>query len=317
MGESELTREVRRRYGVPDGVLLRASGREVLACLPGYEIAVRGVAAHPDSLSRSRRGGRRPLSQVDTELGNVLVREYRKGGLLRLIRGRRFLGAWRPLKELVLHRRLEALGVPVCEAVGCVVLRGALGWRGFLLMRERPEAVDLEAWLYGVPVAAAVPPREILRRAGRAVRRLHDAGVSHPDLHAKNLLVTGTGRVLVLDLDRAAACDHPLDDEARLRNLARLGRAIEKHRLKGLTAGRREALRFLEGYAGDADAAQEWLERARAYLLPTLALRMAWWRLKGEARPWQGGAAYAHGSGADEDSRLTDGGSKPFAEAGS
>lgn len=253
---------------------------------------MRGVAAHPDALATSKRGGRRPLSQLDTQLGNVLVREYRKGGLLRFVRGRRFFGRWRPLMELVLHRRLEALGVPVVEAVGAVVMRGALGWRGFLLSREVPVSVDLEAWLYGVPIETGRPRREILKAAGHAVRRLHDAGVSHPDLHPKNLLVTGSGDVLVLDLDKAGALDEPLPVPARLRDLARLGRSIEKHRMKGLSAGRREALRFLEGYAGSADAAAEWLELIRSRLLKGLSLRMAWWRLIGENRPWTGWKAY-------------------------
>lgn len=292
MGESELTREVRRRYGVPDGIQLRADQREVLACLPGYEISVRGVAAHPDALKRSKRGGRRPLSEVETGLGTVLVREYRKGGVLRFVRGRRFFGSWRPLSELVLHRRLAALRVPVSDAVGCVILRGLLGWRGFLLTKEVPGSVDLEAWLYGVPLETGLPRHEVLRRAGRAVRRLHDAGVSHPDLHAKNLLVTRDGEVLVLDLDKAGALDEPLDEETRIANLARMGRAIEKHRLKGLPTGRREALRFLEGYAGSTDAAAEWLSRIRVRLRRGLGLRMAWWRLIGEKRPWTGWKAY-------------------------
>ncbi|MDJ0972973.1 MAG: lipopolysaccharide kinase InaA family protein [Planctomycetota bacterium] len=292
MAESELTREVRRRYEVPDGIQLRVDRREVLACLPGYDIAVRGVAAHPDALPASTRGGRRPLTQLESELGTVLVREYRKGGLLRFVRGRRFFGRWRPLMELVLHRRLHAVNVPVTEAVGCVVLRGALGWRGFLLTHEVPRSVDLEAWSYGVPLETGLSSQEVLRRAGRAVRRLHDEGVSHPDLHLKNLLLTSEGKVLVLDLDKAHALDHPLPESARIRDLARMGRGIEKHRMKGLTTGRRESLRFLEGYAGSLDAAHEWLERVRSRLRRGLSLRMAWWRLIGENRPWTGWRAY-------------------------
>ena len=39
-------------------------------------------------------------------------------------------------------------------------------------------------------------------------------------------------------------------------------------------------------------AAHEWLERVRARLERGLALRMAWWRLLGENRPWTGWRAY-------------------------
>ena len=70
----------------------------------------------------------------------------------------------------------------------------------------------------------------------------------------------------------------------------RLGRSIEKHRLKGIRAGRREALRFLTGYAGTLEAGERWLERVRQRLRRGLALRRVWWRLRGEARPWRGAA---------------------------
>jgi tRNA A-37 threonylcarbamoyl transferase component Bud32 len=187
----------------------------------------------------------------------------------------------------VLQRRLPALGVPVAEAQGCVVLRRAGGWRGFLLLREVEGACDLEAVLHGQRPPCPASLRTLLERAGEAVRRLHDAGVPHPDLHPKNLLVTPQGKVLLLDLDRARPHDERLPDDVRLKNLVRLGRAIEKHRLKGLRTGPREALRFLRGYAGSLEAAERWLQSVRARLRRGLTWRVLWWRLLGEARPWR------------------------------
>jgi hypothetical protein len=60
--------------------------------------------------------------------------------------------------------------------------------------------------------------------------------------------------VLVIDLDRGRA-RRPCP-RRRAWNLVRLGRAIEKHRLRGMRVGRRAALRFLAGYAGGAEAAE-------------------------------------------------------------
>jgi 3-deoxy-D-manno-octulosonic acid kinase len=279
--------EVRRAYGIPDAVRLKVDEREVLAWLPGYEVAVREVAAHPEDLPEAGLGGRRGLKRLVTAEGLVLVREYGKGGMLRSLRPRLFRGRWRPLEELVLQRRLLALGVPVAEVVGCVVLRLRGGWRGFLLLKEVEEALDLEAVLHGERSPCRTSRRELLLRAGEAVRRLHDAGVGHPDLHPKNLLVTVEGRVLVLDLDRARPADGRLPEETRLQNLVRLGRSVEKHRLKGMRVGRREALRFLTGYAGSREAAADWLRSVRGRLERGLALRTLWWRLRGEARPWR------------------------------
>ena len=291
MDDTGAAREVRRRYGVPDGIRLRVDAREVLAWVPGHEMSVREVAAHPDDLPPSDRlGGRAAMRRLDAPGTGapLLVREYRKGGLLRHVRGRRMRGRWRPLDELVLHRRLLATGVPVPQALGCVVLRGTVGWRGFLLLGEVPEAVDLEVLLHGAAAPVGVDVRrEVLVAAGRAVRALHDAGVPHPDLHAKNLLLAPDGAVLVLDLDKARPAPAGLSDRRRLRDLVRLGRALEKHRLKGIHAGGREALRFLQGYAGSTRAARLWLDRIRGRLSRTLGLRRIWWRLIGEARPWR------------------------------
>lgn len=282
--------DIRRSYGVPDGVRLKVDEREVLAWLPGFEVAVRQVAADPEGLAQAGLGGRRAMRRIETAEGRVLVREYGKGGVWRALRPRLFRGRWRPLEELALQRRLLALGVPVAEAVGCVVLRQGAGWRGFLLLREVEPACDLEAVLYGRPAPGRLARAQALERAGAAVRRLHDAGVPHPDLHPKNLLVAGDGRVLVLDLDRAQGSDGLLAEEVRLDNLVRLGRWVEKHRLKGLQVGPRDALRFLAGYAGGVEAAARWLEVVRARLAPGLPLRQLWWRLRGEARPYRAAA---------------------------
>ena len=145
----------------------------------------------------------------------------------------------------------------------------------------------MEAVLHGVRPPCRLPLRTILERAGVAVRTLHDAGVPHPDLQPKNLLLTGAGRVLLLDLDRAHPGEGRLSEEVRLSNLVRLGRSLEKHRLKGLRTSRRAALRFLEGYAGSREAAVRWLDLVRARLGRGLALRRLWWRLCGEARPYK------------------------------
>lgn len=279
---------LRRQYGVPDAIALRVNAREMLAWLPGHEVSVREVAAHPDDLPLSRTaGGRARLRRIDGPHGPLLVREYRKGGMLRHVRGRSMHGRWRPLDELVLHRRLRAVGVPVPEAVGCVVLRRGLGWRGFLLLEEIQGAIDLEAVLHGVVSPEGHELRRVMYGAGCAVRQLHDAGIPHPDLHPKNLLLTPSGQVLVIDLDKVRPTDRVLDEGMRLKNLVRLGRAVEKHRLKGMRAGRREALRFLDGYAGSTEAARLWLERIRLQLKRSLGLRLLWWRLIGEARPWR------------------------------
>src|SRR5262245_54510009 len=295
MREPSTVPDVRRRYGVPDAIRLRVDARTAVAWVDGAQEAVEQVAAFPEGVPSAEDGpaGRSRLARLHTASGPVLVRAATKGGLLARWRGRAFHGRWRPLDELVLHRRLLGAGAPVADAVGAVVRREAGGWLGWLLVREVVGAVDLEALLYG---ASPVPPwdrRGAIAAAGRAVRRLHDEGVEHADLHPRNLLADpASRRVLVIDLDRARAHDGPLSDDRRLSNLARLARAVEKHRLRGMPVGRREALRFLEAYAGSRDAAALWLERVRARLRPGLPVHVLWWKITGQASP-RGDAAPA------------------------
>ncbi len=283
---------LREAYAVPTAVSLSVEGSLVLAWEPDAEDAVRLVATAPGDVEQATVAGRAPLGRVAAPGGPALVRSYRKGGLLRAVRGRAFRGRWRPLDELVLHHDLAAEGAPVAEALGCVVQQQSAGWTGALLVREVLGAVDLEAWFYaGHADADAVA--EVLGRAGRAVRTVHDAGVEHADLHPKNLLLTPEGRVLVIDLDNARRHGGGLEREARLRNLARFQRAIEKHLRRGMPATRWKPRAFFAGYAagqaagqGPADVASDgdtWAESTRAQL-GDLTLRKLWWSLTGATR---------------------------------
>jgi hypothetical protein len=109
----------------------------------------------------------------------------------------------------------------------------------------------------GLRLLAAAPQPDALAAAivaaARAVRRFHDAGGRHADLHLGNLLflARGTGvDALVIDLDRARASAPP-DARRRMRELMRLYRSLVK---RGFAEqiGLRGCARFLHAYcAGD------------------------------------------------------------------
>jgi tRNA A-37 threonylcarbamoyl transferase component Bud32 len=109
-------------------------------------------------------------------------------------------------------------------------------------------AHDAARWLRDAPTA-----RPAIESAARAIRRFHDAGGWHADLHAGNLLVRdrdGALDVLVIDLDRARVQDR-VDARARMAQLMRLYRSLVK---RGLVdrIGARGCAAFLHAYvAGD------------------------------------------------------------------
>jgi hypothetical protein len=137
--------------------------------------------------------------------------------------------------------------------------------------QEEPQAQDLlTAWQRS-------PARRerclLLRRVGGAIRRLHDAGVEHPDLQVRNVLLCSSPpeRVVVIDLDRArlrAAAPPPA--RVRASHLGRLVRSAVKEGLVDPRAGcARELASLLGGY----------VERDRA-LRRALIQRARWERPK-------------------------------------
>ena len=286
MRDDDATQALREAYAVPTDFHIAVDAPTIRVWRGGLEAAVTQVATAPEGMPPADVAGRAPLGRIEAEGGALLVRPYRKGGLLRAVRGARFRGRLRPLDELVLHAALQEAGVPVLQVAGAVVQGDEGGWTGFLLTREEAGAVDLEAWLQGSDPAGggAADPALTLQRAGAAVRALHDAGVAHADLHPKNLLVTGAGPVLVIDLDRAASGASPLADTPRVANLARFERSLAKHRLKGTVLTRWDAEAFYAGYAGRDGDGTAWAARARARR-GSLTLRRLWWRVTGATRP--------------------------------
>ena len=274
-------------HAVPGDFRVAIEDGCILVWRDDLEAEVRRVAADPDALDVADVSGRAPLGRIEVPGQRaLLVRPYRKGGMLRGVRGARFHGRLRPLDELTLHAELQQRGVGVLDVAGAVVRGDTSGWEGWLITREEADAVDLAAWLDGADTAGHDDPATTLERAGRVVRELHDEGVAHPDLHPKNLLLTREGTVLVLDLDRAGMDHEPLPSRPRLANLARFERSLEKQREKGRALARWDGAAFYRGYGGEDGP--RWQADALARR-GSLALRKLWWGIIGETR--RGGAS--------------------------
>ena len=139
------------------------------------------------------------------------LRPVRHGGLLGPLWGPCILGFQRPLRELDVTERLAAAGAPVPRAISVVAHRrlGPL-WQAVFATEHVADADDGLAWLARRPARHALV--DGARAVGAAVRRFHDAGGRHPDLHIKNLLFRASEagpEVLVIDLDGAHAGTAP------------------------------------------------------------------------------------------------------------
>ena len=184
---------------------------------------------------------------IKTDTDDWVLRHFRRGGLVaRAFTDRYFWSgenAVRAFAEWRLCAHLHALGLPVPAPIAARYSRHGLLYRCDLITRRIAGAASLSARLAHAPL-----PDEHWRNAGRAIARLHAAGLDHADLNAHNLLLDAQGVVSVIDLDRG-----------RLRakgawcrgNLARLQRSFEKIAVR-LPAGRFDEncwRQLLDGYA--------------------------------------------------------------------
>jgi 3-deoxy-D-manno-octulosonic acid kinase len=181
----------------------------------------------------------------------AVVRPYRRGGVLARLVRTTYVGPFpRPLRELAATVEARRRGVPAPEVLAARV-EGSLVYRGALVTAELAGAATLLEALRRAPDAGA--QRALAARAGRAVGRMHAAGVFHADLNLTNVVVH-PGRdgddVTLLDFDRARLRATPLGPRARRRNLARLARSLAKLDPGGTLAGVELRRAFCAAYAG-------------------------------------------------------------------
>ncbi|MBI3267510.1 MAG: phosphotransferase [Planctomycetes bacterium] len=245
------------------------------------------------------RGTVRVLPGPSGSGDSVVYKRYRRGGLLgRLFGGLRFgwQGLFREL-ETTIAAAERGLDVPEVLAVRATNRLPGL-YAAEACLREIPDAQDLAARLSLLGPAGDPRARHALIRAvAIAIRRMHDAGLWHADLNARNILVRGgqgtpaLPRVYLIDFDRARWMREipPHDRES---NLVRLHRSTQKIEALRLALTWTDPFRFLKAYA----APTPWGRTAKERLLRRsrwdLAWHRCWWTLLGrDARDASGARA--------------------------
>jgi 3-deoxy-D-manno-octulosonic acid kinase len=185
---------------------------------------------------------------VQAEIGGVAVvlRTYRRGGMLRRVLPDAFRSPARAFRELAALAALAARGVPVVAPVAAVARRRGLLWELRLATERVEAAVPLPAFVRDFPGLR----RAAILRAAAVVGAAFDAGLRHRDLHPDNLIARRVGaavEVRLLDLDRAEI-GAPATPAARDAMLVRMARYLLRHRgALGYGLSTRDALRFLQG----------------------------------------------------------------------
>ncbi len=262
----------------PPGFVERRAGRVrlVVDASLGTALESLGLLA-PDAWARWERTasgseGRGATVVLEPREGErLLVRRVLHGGMLGPLLGASLLGLARPLRELAGTALLRSRGAPVPRPA-FVWGERRLGpfYRAAVATCLEEESLDALGFLESSPSRART--LRAAGAAGRAIRRLHDAGGRHADLHIKNLLLREhevETECIVIDLDRIRVAE-PLGPRRRMQELMRLMRSLLKRRVLAIV-GPRGVARFFGAYVGrDRE-----LRRALLTHLPRERLRLA------------------------------------------
>ncbi len=200
-----------------------------------YEYAVH----HPQARAMRGRGMAYAVPLPDGAT-RVVVRRSRHGGLLAPLTGEIFFGPTRAPHELEMSLRLVREGIATPEVVAYITYDVApLLRRADVATREVPGAIDLATALEGDRDPASV--RGAVRVVARLLARMASAGVRHPDLNVRNVLIArddnGNREAWLLDVDRVWF-DTPRHPRVREANLSRFVRSARKLREReGLPLG--------------------------------------------------------------------------------
>lgn len=161
----------------------------------------------------------------------VVVRHAWHGGLFAPLTGDRFRFPTRAPHEFAMSHALRAAGIPTTQVLGYARYRVRMGLcRVDVLSRFVPDAYDL-----GMVVAGLVPEiqcHEALEATHILLQRLAHAGVVHPDLNVKNILLVrsagGELTAMIIDVDVVRWTPGRAPADVMQRNVHRLARSIRK-----------------------------------------------------------------------------------------
>jgi len=174
--------------------------------------------------------GRGSTLLLDTPVGPAALRTALRGGWAANVSRDRYLftgfESSRPLAEVRLLAHMLDQGLPVPRPLAGLCRRRGLTYSGALLTSRILSATPLADELPGL-----APGDLAWTEAGRCISRFHAAGVIHPDLNARNVLLRkhGDGAVdfYLVDFDRATVREGA--KRAFRANLNRLHRSLTKH----------------------------------------------------------------------------------------
>jgi len=190
-----------------------------------------GLFHHPGPSGVSVLGGRTSLTPAQLNgIGSVVIKHYRRGGLLRYFIKQRYLklGKTRAQIEFKLLQVVRNLGINAPEPV-VYAHRGCIFYQAWLVSRAIKHPLSLAL----LSLKDEKKTRQAMESVIGQISVLIQNGILHVDLHPGNIVVDGAGQIFIVDFDKGQI-HHSSTEKLRNRYLTRWQRAVTKHRLPEL-----------------------------------------------------------------------------------
>ena len=190
-----------------------------------------GLFHHPDPTGVSVLGGRTSVTPIQLDgIGSVVIKHYRRGGLMRYFLKRRYLkfGKTRAQREFEMLDIVGALGINVPEPIA-YAHRGRLFYQAWLVTREIHQPLSLARLSLQDERKSGAAMQSVIEQISALIQN----DILHVDLHPGNVVVDNAGKVYLLDFDKGRVYQ---GNRQKLKNryLTRWQRAVSKHELPNM-----------------------------------------------------------------------------------
>ncbi len=178
---------------------------------------------------------------------SFVLKHYYRGGAVASILKDRYLGfsiiKSRSFREFHLLKKMNEFGLPVPQAVAAHVEKALVSYRADLITEEikntktladvlSESSIDVEQW----------------KKIGACIKLFHQNNVYHADLNARNILLTESMKIYLIDFDNSNIRIGP--DSWKMDNISRLKRSLLKFKKNtdGFNFDEDDWSAFLDGY---------------------------------------------------------------------
>ncbi len=187
-----------------------------------------GLFQQPDPAGVSALGGRAAVTPARLDgIGSVVIKHYRRGGLMRYFIKRRYLkiGKTRARREFELLGMADALGINVPQPIA-YAYRGRRFYRAWLVTCAIHQPLSLARLSLQNEKKTSIAMESVIEQISTLIQN----DILHVDLHPGNVVVDATGKVYLLDFDKGSVY-HVNRKKLINRYFTRWQRAVRKHGL--------------------------------------------------------------------------------------